>query len=132
VSFENHQEVIREVLRRWNSGDRSLDPDLITSDIRVESTLSSASYEGADGFERWIQEIEEQFDRWDVSYDELLDAGPNRMLVLGSIRLRGRESGVEFDQPAAYLCEFRDGRISKFTTFPSHDEGREAAGLPAR
>lgn len=124
--------VIDEVFRRWNAGERTLRPELFAEDIRIESTLTGTHYQGPEGAARWTQEIDEQFARWHISYDDILDVGPDRVLVLGMIRLRGRESGVEFNQPAAYLCDFQEGRISVFRTFPTHDEGREAAGLRAR
>jgi ketosteroid isomerase-like protein len=125
----DHREAIREIFRRWNEGDREFPPELFDESIRIDSTLTRAMFEGVAGAERWTREIDEQFDRWEIAYDEILDAGSDRILVLGSIRLRGRESGVEFDQPAAYLCVFREGRISALSTFSSHQEGREAAGL---
>ena len=52
-----------------------------------------------------------------------------RVVVLGRVRLRGKESGVEVDQPHGWLVEFQDGMVFRFQHFARPHEALEAAGL---
>jgi hypothetical protein len=60
---------------------------------------------------------------------EIRDISPDRLLVLGEIHLRGRESKVEFNQPMAWLLDFREGRVLRMEMFSVRSEALEAAGL---
>ena len=55
-----------------------------------------------------------------------LDDG--RVMVLGTLHLRGRGSGAELDQPMGWLFTFREGRILRYEVFGGHEECRHAAG----
>jgi ketosteroid isomerase-like protein len=81
------------------------------------------------GLRTWFREIDQQFDEWQVQVAQIRDVDRDRLLVLGKIHLRGRESRVEFDQPMAWLIGFRDGRILRMEMFPDHSNALEAAGL---
>jgi ketosteroid isomerase-like protein len=52
-----------------------------------------------------------------------------RVLVLGDLHMRGRESGVELDQPLGWLLTFRDGKLLRYEVFADQGEARRAAGL---
>jgi hypothetical protein len=57
----------------------------------------------------------------------LLEDG--RVLALGLVHVRGRESGVALDQPVSLLFEFQDDRVQRVALFTEHESGRMAAGL---
>jgi ketosteroid isomerase-like protein len=42
------------------------------------------------------------------------------------MRMRGRASGVALDAPAAWLCDLRDGRVSKVRFFADSAAALEA------
>ncbi len=42
---------------------------------------------------------------------------------------RGRESGIELDQPMGWLLTFRDGMLARYEVFADHDAARRAAGI---
>ena len=44
-----------------------------------------------------------------VSYTDIRDLGDERLLAIGSLRMRGRGSGVESDVASAAVVQFRDG-----------------------
>jgi len=75
-----------------------------------------------------MQEIDEQFRNWELAGDEWRETG-DRVVVLGRVRLRGRESGVAVDQPHGWLFEFKDGKVFRFRHFARPQEALEAAGL---
>ena len=104
-----------------------MEPDLFDEGIVVESVLVGDTYVGAEAGERWMREIDEQFEQWEVSVDDFELIAADRVLAHGRIHLRGRESGLELDQPCAYLLDFTDGRMSRMRTFTSLEEARAAA-----
>jgi ketosteroid isomerase-like protein len=77
----------------------------------------------------WFAEIDQQFEEWRLEIAEVREADRDRLLVLGEIHLRGRESRIEFDQPMAWLMDFRDGRLLRMQMFVHRSEALEAAGL---
>jgi ketosteroid isomerase-like protein len=53
----------------------------------------------------------------------------DRVLVLGRVRARGRESGVELDSPLGWVFTVRGGKLAKAEGFLSRAQALEAAGL---
>jgi ketosteroid isomerase-like protein len=129
MSEESREELIRGEFDRWNAGERDFDPQVWHHDIVFHSELTNATYNGHDGLRRWIAEIDDQFEVWDSFIDEFRDATEDRLLALGAIHLRGRGSGVEFDQPMAWLLTFAGSQVTELRTIPDHAQALEAAGL---
>jgi ketosteroid isomerase-like protein len=124
-------ELVRRAFDRWNSGDREIRPDEVDDEVELHSVLLGGVVRGPDGFRRWFLEIDQQFVEWRSEIAELREVDRDRLLALGTIHLRGRESEVEFDQPMAWLIDFRDGKVIRLEMFPTHSQGLEAAGLSA-
>ena len=129
MSEETREDLIRREFGRWNAGEREIDPQAFHHDFVFHSGLTNATYHGHDGLLRWMAEIDDQFSEWHSSIDEFRDAGEDRLLGLGAIHLRGRGSGVEFDQPMAWLLTFAGEQVTELTTIPDHAQALEAAGL---
>lgn len=123
------EELIRREMDRWNAGERELDPEVIHHDVVFHSGMTNATYSGHDGVRRWMAEVDDQFEVWHGSIDEFRDAPEERLLVLGAIHLRGRASGVEFDQPMAWLLTFAGDQVTELRMIPDHAQALEAAGL---
>jgi ketosteroid isomerase-like protein len=128
MSQEN-VELMRRTFERWNAGEREVDPDIAHPDIVICSAMTNAEYHGYDGLRSWIAEIDDQFEDWRLSIDRFRNASDGRLLALGAVHVRGRTSGVEFDQPMALLLTFADERLIELRTIPDHAEALEAAGL---
>ena len=131
MSQENVQ-ILRRAFERWNSGDMDLTPDLIDPACEVRSPLSSVSgepYRGIPGYRRWIADIADHFEEWKVQADEIRTLSDGRLLVLGSVHLRGRGSGVAFDQPVGWLIGVREGRLLHLTIYQDHADALKAVGL---
>jgi hypothetical protein len=75
-----------------------------------------------------MQENDEQFREVKLVLEKWRDVG-DLVVVLGQIRLRGRESGVPFVQLTGWLSELKDGKLFKFQAFGRPEEALEAAGL---
>jgi ketosteroid isomerase-like protein len=99
----------------------------------------TGGHEGVEfhGYEGFASFVRLQAETW-----ESLRAEPSEMrehgevvVVLGTIRARGRGSGVEVEEPTVWLCRFRDGRVLRLEAHAARDPAQVAwalvqAGLP--
>jgi ketosteroid isomerase-like protein len=127
----DRQEFIRDLFDRWNRGVREIQPGEIAPEAVVRSALTGGSYSGYEGIAEWMSEIDDQFDDWNVSIEEMEDLPDDRVLAIGQVHFRGRGSGVEFDQPIGWLLSFEDERIVEMANFSDHASARNAAAAPS-
>jgi ketosteroid isomerase-like protein len=123
---------MKDAFARWNTGDRTFDLDTVDPEVELHSPLTStrgAPYRGHAGFSQWLRDIDEQFAEWELRVAEWKPLEDGRLLGLGEIHARGRESGVELDQDLAWLFSFRRDKLLRYDAFYDHDEGRRAAGI---
>src|SRR5581483_6073435 len=66
-------------------------------------------YRGHAGIRRWLADNRETFETFRVNYADIRDLGADRLLVIGTIHLRARESGIETDLATAAIATWRDG-----------------------
>ena len=126
---DSEKKLVHEVLRRWNAGEREFDLDLVTADAVLHSAMTSSDYRGEAEIMRWMAEIDEQFDDWNVTVGDLRSVEDGRLVGLGQVHFRGRASEVEFDQPIGWMFRFDGDRLCELWTFSSHDAALNAAGF---
>jgi ketosteroid isomerase-like protein len=126
---DRREQLVRDVYSRWNSGERELFPEDIHEDAVVYSAMTGDTFRGFDDIRRWMAEIDEQFDEWRLTIDEIRSISGERLLVLGEVHFRGRASGAEFDQPMGWLVDFDGDLITALHNIAGHDAAIEAAGL---
>jgi ketosteroid isomerase-like protein len=124
-----HEQLVRRIFERWNTGERVLDPGEIHPDAVVHSAMTGDTFRGLDAVRRWMAEIDEQFEAWVLTIEEIRSVPGDRLLALGEVHFRGRASGVEFDQPMGWLIDFDGGRVTALNNIVGHDAALEAAGL---
>jgi ketosteroid isomerase-like protein len=122
-------ETVHRAFERWNRGDREKLAADVDPELELHSRMLGGVVRGPDGLRSWFLEIDQQFEEWRAQIAEVREVGRDRLLVLGEIHLRGRESEVEFDQPMAWLMDFRDGRVLRLQLFTHRSEALEAIGL---
>jgi ketosteroid isomerase-like protein len=128
MSQEN-VEFAWSVFGRWNAGERRFPDEQIHPDVVLVSRILGKAVRGRAGVRRYLREIDEQFDEWEMAIEDWRDAG-DCVAALGHVRLRGRRSGVAFDQPLGILFKIRDGQLLRFETFLDDPAGAlRAAGL---
>jgi ketosteroid isomerase-like protein len=123
-----HVRLLEHIVELWNSGADAL--ELLDPEIEVRTPFSSvtgAPYRGIAGYREWRADIAEQFEHWEMHVEEIRELGEARVLAVGFGRVRGRGSGIEFDQPAAGVVEFRDGRVTRLGIYLTEAEALEAA-----
>jgi len=84
---------------------------------------------GEEGVRRWWREIDQQFDAWQMQVTGEEDLGDGRFLVTGTLRMRGRESGLEMDMDIAWLVRFEGDLLRYMKPFTDPQTAREEAGL---
>jgi ketosteroid isomerase-like protein len=92
-----------------------------------------AVFRGHQGVRESIQEEDEALAVYQLEVSEIRDLG-NRVLAIGRIRARGRESGAEIESPFYVLTESKGmkgkgTRAIRLRTFLDLKEALEAAGL---
>jgi ketosteroid isomerase-like protein len=129
-------ELVREAFERWADGDYERLQEFLlatsTADVELRSRLGSfggESYHGHDGIRAWLTEIQESFERFMPWQDEVRAAGADRVVAVGGISFRARESGVDMDVPWGWVFEFRDGKLGQMHFYASAREALEAAEL---
>ncbi len=109
-----------------------IDAALVALDPEIELIPRRAAvqgvYRGYEGMRRFLSENAESFDLYQVSYREVRDLG-DRLVAFGTVRVRGRESGIEVTSPTAMVATFRDGKMVRAEDFSERSEALKAVGL---
>jgi|SRR5947207_2220184 uncharacterized protein len=129
VSEEN-VEIARRLIEAVNSGDvegvlQCMDPAIEFVPKRAEV---QGAYRGHEGVREYLIDTAENFDLYQVDNEELRDLG-DRVLVCDTLRIRGKESGVEVATSTAIVLTFRGGKIARFEDFGERSKALEAIGI---
>ncbi len=131
MSQEN-VEIVRRSLEANARGDIEEMLTYVDPDGELHSAIIGGAeghvYRGHDGFRRWYAETEATFEELRTELSEFRDLG-DRVVGLGQIHARGRESGVELDSATGWVFTLRNGKILTAEGFLSPDEALKAAGL---
>jgi uncharacterized protein len=103
----------------------ALDPDI---EFIPRRAAVQGVYRGHEGMRQFFGENVESFDLYQVSYQEFRHLD-DRLLAFGTVRVRGKESGVEVTTPTAMVATFRDGKIVRAEDFGERSEALKAVGL---
>jgi ketosteroid isomerase-like protein len=103
----------------------TIDEDTVFEPLRSQT---EGAFIGVEGMRRFLADTAETFDLFKASYPDVRDLGGERLLAIGTIRMRGRGSGVESDVPSAVVAEFRDGKLRRFKDYGEARLALQAAG----
>jgi ketosteroid isomerase-like protein len=85
-------------------------------------------YRGREGVREMVGDLFEALAEFYVQYPEIRDLG-DRIVAIGRVRTRGRESGAVTESPFAAVTDFRNGKAVRVQTYLDPKEALEAAGL---
>jgi uncharacterized protein len=100
------------------------DPDiefLPLTGTRVEH----GGYAGHSGVRSYFDEVAEVWEEM-RPYEETSQAVGEHVVVTGGCAVRGIGSGVESDDPMAWVITLADGKITRHRAYPTADEALEA------
>ncbi len=117
MSADPEIDAIRRSYEALAAGDREALDALVEELMHPEcewvpflTGVEGRSYHGHDGMLEFFDDFLSAFSaRYDI--DEMRRIGPDAVLVLGRMHLRGRESGVDVAQELGVLFVFDDGLI---------------------
>ena len=95
--------------------------------VPIMAALEGRSYHGHDGLRQWFADLRRDWEAFEPHAEEIHELGDGHYLVLGRWLARGKESGVELAQAAAWLSHWRDGFLTRLQTFTTQEEGLRAA-----
>jgi ketosteroid isomerase-like protein len=132
MSREN-VEVVRAILEAFASRDAEAIIARWHTDAEWRPAISpggleGTTYVGHEGIRRWLAEVAESWQTFDV-IDPRFEAVGDRVLVLAQVHARGVSSGAGIDAPLAQVWEMDEGKVRRLTAFVSHAEALEAVGL---
>jgi ketosteroid isomerase-like protein len=88
-------------------------------------------YIGHQGLEEWLDDMKEDWEHQRVELIAVKALPSGQALVEAVLHIRYRASGVEVAAPGAWLCDFRDGTISRIRFYRDSEAALEAAGAEA-
>ena len=103
----------------------SIHPEVVFEPLR---SRTEGAFVGHEGMHRFMADTEDMFEVFHASYPDVRDLG-DRVLAIGSIRMRGKVSGVETDVLSAVVAEFRDGLVWRFKDYGDARSALRAAGV---
>jgi ketosteroid isomerase-like protein len=132
VGRRHELELVRDAFERWNRREhgsvlQQIDPDVEIHVVSAE-LLGGGPFRGHDGYREWTAAMEESFEVWQIHPEVFREHG-DKVVVLGHMHLRGRGSGIELDQQTGWLVDIRDGKMTRFQSFLSHEEALAAGGI---
>ena len=107
-----------------------LDPEVESHTALFEAMAGSAVYRGHDGLRALFRDLADGFEEFRIEISEIRDLGDHRILAIGQLRGRGKESGAAVESPIGYVAEFKDGRLFRMKDYFDPEDALEAAGLP--
>jgi ketosteroid isomerase-like protein len=131
MSQEN-MEVARRIAESLGGSDVRFPGDLLAPDVEWVNPPYAAEpgiRRGKPAFEQAAASVRGALDLLDLEVQDVIDAGGDTVVMLVTMLVRGRSSGVEHLQPQGYVWTVRDGRAVRFEWFNSHSEALESAGL---
>ena len=128
---EENVEIVRRVYDGWSRGDFSageyFDPEI---DFELVDWPHPARSRGVEEMARTWQATLRAWDDFRAVADEFIDFGHN-VLVLNSIRGRGKGSGAEVSALTATVWTLEAGKVVRLALYWDIDRAREAAERPA-
>jgi len=119
-----HQDALRRGHEAFNRNDLDLARDVFAEDLDWGTTGlwpgMETRYRGHEGLDKWTQVVRGEWERFEVSLDEVLRHHDDALAVGERLRGRGRKSGVETEMRvyATYWFD-EDGKVVKRRAFTS-------------
>jgi ketosteroid isomerase-like protein len=123
--------LIREGVAALNRRDTdamlaTLHPDVVLEPLRA--VLDGTVYRGHQGLRQWLDDMTEDWEHQRVELRDLRELESGQVVVDAVLHVRYRVSGVEVTAPGAWLCDFRDGTVSRIRFYRDPESALEAAG----
>ena len=126
-------QTIQALLEAWRRGEVDpaflalLDPEVTYEDYNLPDHVGEV-YSGPEGMLEAVETWSEPYEEMTNELQRIVGSG-DCLVAIHRFRARARYTGIEFDQPSAYVYRFRDGKIIRIQGFWDPEEALAAAGL---
>jgi ketosteroid isomerase-like protein len=131
TSPERRIEMVRSGIEAYNQGDIEAVLVIFAEDVEIYAPpdyLNSGTFHGHKGFLEWVGAWNEAWDSFDQEVESIEPVGERCVIAEVHQTARGRGSGIEIDQRAAYLWEVReDGKCTFQGLYPDAQRATAAA-----
>jgi ketosteroid isomerase-like protein len=129
---EENVEAMKRLVEAGNRRDieaalAELDPD-VEWHTALPMVGGDAVYRGHEGIREWLGEVWDVLAETEFEFPDVRDLG-DRIVAVGTFRVRGKGSGVEVETPIAYVTEVRGHKAFRVRTYLDPKEALKAAGL---
>jgi ketosteroid isomerase-like protein len=128
---QGNVDVVGRSFEAFNARDVNELVSLSTPDcewLPFRAQLEGIVYRGHEGVRRFVSDIEDDWEVYQVDPLEFHDRG-ELVAVVGQVRAVGRGSSVDIDSIAGFVFELQCGRIRHVTSHSNPDAAREAVGV---
>jgi uncharacterized protein len=129
MSQEN-VEIVRSQIERFRTTGES-SPETAAEDIAWHDPPDFPDAQvhiGMEGAIRALAVWASAWSEWQIELNDYVDAG-ERVLVRGTQRGRGKDTGVVVEQPLCLVYLLRDGKVVEVRAFFNEAQALEAVGL---
>jgi uncharacterized protein len=131
---EVNVEIVRRLIEAWNSNEPDGAIAIVDPGVVIDATrrrVNPKTYTGRQGMRRMLADTHEVWEEFRMKPDEVRDAG-DRVVAIGRWVGKGKDSGIEVQQPVADVFTLHDRRVIRLELgFTDRAEALEAAGLSA-
>jgi len=131
---QENVEVFKRAIDAYNRGDidaflEELDPEVeLHGALQTMFGSEATLYRGHEGIRQWVRDIDEALAEIRLEFPEIRDLG-DRIIAIGWLRARGKESGADTESPLGCVIELKNGKATRVQSFLDPKEALQAAGL---
>jgi ketosteroid isomerase-like protein len=109
-------------------GDREVALAVCHPEIEFVSMLgiTGRSYNGHSGIREYFDDIESAWAEWNVDVEQVAEGADGRVVIVMTMRARGKGSGIELAERTAHIWTVRDGRLLRNELHRNPDEAMRA------
>jgi anti-sigma regulatory factor (Ser/Thr protein kinase)/ketosteroid isomerase-like protein len=131
AAAERNLRVVRELFEAFAVRDAARTTGLVDRGVMIEPLSTPVQrrtpYLGVSGLRRYFQDLEETWQRFDVTVGELRAEGD---YVVAAGRIHAQQQNFTADDPAGFAFKLRDSKVVWVKVYRSHEEALAAAGWP--
>ncbi len=130
MSREN-VELVRAAYEAWNRGDIGAALEHSRPDVRFVQDRripGAVDLTGREACRAWLESFYETWDEFRLSPDRIEAVG-DRVLILATIRAKGRMSEIEIEQRIGHILTVHGGQTVEWRSYADPADALEAAGL---
>ena len=130
ATAEENRRVVRELFDAFAARDVSRSSQLVDRGVMLEPLSTPVErrtpYLGVDGLRRYLHDLDETWDRFDVTIEDIRADDGEHVVAVG--RIDARQNDIALNDPAAFSFRLRDGKVVWAKVYRSHEEALAAVG----